>query len=314
MVLGEMKMSKFKTLLKLMKNDPQKIGAALSDNFARTKISHVLPDGMYLKLRYKALMGKSLNLKDPKTFNEKLQWLKLYDRKIEYVQMVDKHEVKQYVSSVIGEEYLIPTLGVWKNVDDIEIDALPPQFVLKCTHDSGSVRICRDKETFDLEEAKRYLRQKLKENLFWWGREWPYKNVEPRIIAEKYMVDESGKELNDYKVMCFGGVPKLIQIHRGRFGNHTQNFYDAEWNSLDILQGCPKSDEILEKPEFLEEMLKLSGQLSAGIPQVRVDWYFAGNQLYFGELTFFDASGFYSFEPKEWNYHIGKWIHLPKKR
>ncbi|MBQ9838694.1 MAG: glycosyl transferase [Oscillospiraceae bacterium] len=273
-----------------------------------------MPDKMYLKLRYYSLIHKKLDLKNPKTFNEKLQWMKLYNRKPEYTMMVDKYAVRDYIADQIGAEYLIPLLGAWERVEDIDFDGLPEQFVLKCNHDSASVVICKDKTEFNREAAKNKLAYCLKRNLYWWGREWPYKNVKPRIIAEKYMVDESGTELRDYKVMCFNGEPKLIQYHQGRFAEeHTQDFYDPQWNRQEFTQGLPLAETPEEKPVFLDEMLELSRKLSAGIPHVRVDWYYVQGQLYFGELTFFDASGFYEFEPAQWNEIVGSWITLPEK-
>ena len=269
-----------------------------------------LPDKPYLELIYYAHFGKKLDLKNPKTFNEKLQWLKLYDRNPEYTRMVDKYEAKQYVAEKIGEEYIIPTLGVWDDPDQIDFGALPDQFVLKCTHDSGGLVICRDKSRLNIEEAKEKLKKRLKFMYFYWGREWPYKNVKPRVIAEKYMEDESGTELKDYKVMCFEGEPKLIQVHRGRFGEHTQDFYDTQWQKLEITQGFPYSETKMDRPVFLEEMLTLSKKLSQNLHQVRVDWYYVEHQLYFGELTFFDGAGFDGFEPDEYDEIIGSWIKI----
>lgn len=272
-----------------------------------------MSDEKYLARRYNAIVGKKLNLEDPKTFNEKLQWLKLYNRRPEYTMMADKVAVRDYIAKTIGEEYLIPCLGVWDDPDDIDFNTLPDQFVLKCNHNSGlGMCICKDKSKLDIEKVKAGLRKGLKQNYYLSGREWPYKNIKPRIIVEKYMTDESGTELKDYKVMCFDGKPKLIQVHKGRFVDHTQDFYDTDWNFMKIYQGCKNSDQIMPKPDFLEEMLSLSETLATGIPHVRVDWYFVNGQLYFGELTFFDASGFDEFEPNEYNEILGSWITLPE--
>lgn len=270
-------------------------------------------DERYLQKKFRAVMGRELNLDAPRTFNEKLQWLKLYDRKPEYTMMVDKYAVRAYIAEKLGDQYLIPLLGVWENPDDIDFDALPDQFVLKCNHNSGlGMCICRDKSKLNYDKVRKELRKGLAQDYYLTGREWPYKNVPRKIICEKFMTDESGTELKDYKVMCFGGEPYLIQIHRGRFGSHTQDFYDSAWNKLQIVQGgIPMSDIYLEKPVFLDEMLDLSRILSAGLPQVRVDWYYANNQLYFGELTFFDASGYDDFYPDEVNYELGEKIILP---
>jgi hypothetical protein len=252
-----------------------------------------------------------LDLNKPKTFNEKLQWLKLYDRCPLYTSLVDKYAVKAYVAKMIGNQYVIPILGVWNTADEINFDKLPNQFVLKTTHGSGGdVIICKDKSTFDKDKAVKHLRNSMKKDVYSVLREWPYKNVNRKIIAEKYMEDESG-ELSDFKVLCFGGAPKMIEFHQGRFKSHTQDFYDENWNFLNIYQGTPISGKHIDKPVFFDEMMSLSAKLSKDIPHVRVDWYFVQNQLYFGELTFFDASGFENFEPEEYNRILGDWIKLP---
>ena len=273
-----------------------------------------MTDEAFIKRKYKAIIGKELNLENPQTFNEKLQWLKLYNRKPEFTTMVDKCDAKKYVANIIGEEYIIPTLGVWKSFDDINFDNLPQQFVLKCTHDCGGIVICKDKNKLDKAPAKKKLEKSLKNNFFWYGREWPYKNVEPRIIAEVYMEEAESSGLTDYKVMCFGGEPKVIQVHQGRFdGNHHQAFYDLDWNHLDITQGFPKATETIPRPAALEKMLELSRVLSKGLPHLRVDWYFVKGQLYLGELTFFDGSGFVGFDQEEWDRKLGSYITLPPK-
>lgn len=283
----------------------------LLSKFGKT---HNVDDEEYLKKIYKVRMGKDLNLDNPKTFNEKLQWLKLYDRKPEYTTMVDKYEVKKYVANIIGEEYIIPTLGIWDNVEDIELDKLPNQFVLKCTHDSGSIVICKDKSKLDFEEAKKKLKKGLGRNLFWYAREWPYKDVKPRIIAEKYLSSDREDDLSDYKVLCFHGEPKIIEVHMGRFnGEHTQDCYDKLWNKTNIEQyDLPNSKELIPKPLFLEEMLRLSMLLSKDIIHIRVDWYYTNNKLYFGELTFYDGCGYNQF-CGDADELLGSWIKLPIK-
>ena len=304
-------MGKIKTFLRLLWRDKGAIPGTVMMVCERQKWTHIVSDKTCVKWRYRASLGKSLDLENPKTFNEKLQWIKLYDHKPIYTTMVDKYAVKGYVADRIGQQHIIPTLGVWDRFEDIDFTTLPEQFVLKCTHDSGGLVICKDKSKLDMQTARKKIKKSLATNYYYVAREWPYKNVKPRIIAEKYMVDDSGTELRDYKVMCFGGEPKIIQYHMGRFGCHTQDLYDASWNKLDVIQGMPMSDVVLEKPVFLEEMLELSAKLSAGIPHIRVDWYYVQDQLYFGELTFFDGSGFYDFEPEEWNAIAGSWIQLP---
>ena len=276
------------------------------------QILRILPDKAYVSLQYWYLTKRKLNLNNPTRYNEKLQWLKLYDHKPEYTTFVDKYLVKEYVSKKIGDKYIIPTIGVWEDARKIDFDKLPDKFVLKCNHDSKSVFICKDKSKFDKELAVEKLNQGLKRNHFTYGREWPYKNVKPVVMAEKYMEDESGG-LQDYKVMCFNGVPKLIQFHQGRFTNHyTHDIYDVNWVHQDFNQKGEVYSEVLrEKPEFLEEMLDLSEKLAKDVPHLRVDWYYVDHQLYFGELTFFDASGYLDFEPDKYNEIIGKWIKLP---
>ncbi len=278
------------------------------------KLLSILPDKVYIKIQYRYLTGRWLNLKNPSRYNEKLQWLKLYDHNPEYTKLVDKILVKEFVAKKIGDEYIIPTLGTWRKAEDIDFESLPDRFVLKCNHDSKSVFICKNKALFDRERAKSGLNRGLKRNHFIYGREWPYKNVKPLIIAEKYMEDETGG-LQDYKVMCFNGQAKLIQVHRGRFTKHyTHDIFDTAWVHQDFNQkGEVYADIPIQKPLFLDEMLRLSEILSEGIPQIRVDWYYVENQLYFGELTFFDASGYLDFEPDELNEVIGSWIELPGK-
>lgn len=274
-----------------------------------------MSDETYIKLVFKSTFGYELDLNNPKTFSEKLQWLKLYNRRPEYTMMVDKYRVREYIREKIGDEYLIPLLNVWDSVEEIDFDVLPNQFVLKCNHDQGSIVICKDKVHFDIDAAKQKLARKLKRNHYWSIREWPYKNVKPCIICERYMQDDGGKEeLSDYKVLCFNGEPKLIEVHRGRFaGGHTQDFYDTDWNKTVFNQpDVPMSDEVMDKPVFADKMLGLSRKLSAGIPHVRVDWYYTNGHLYFSELTFYDASGFDPFEDNQ-DAEIGSWLVLPEK-
>lgn len=276
-------------------------------------ILDLIPDKPYLKLMYRLKMGKPLDLKNPKTYTEKLQWIKLYNHNPKYHQMVNKSSVKDYITERIGPQYVIPTYGIWDKFDEIDFNSLPSSFVLKTVHDSGGVIICKDKQHFDKQYAKSVIEESQKRNYFKLYREWPYKGVNPRIIAEKLLDDGSGQALQDYKVMCFGGKPKLIEYHAGRFTeNHTQDFYDSDWNHLAIQQqDAPKSDISVPKPPLLDEMLRLSSQLADGIPHVRVDWYMAENQLYFGELTFFDDSGFTPFQDSNDDLLLGSWIPVP---
>ena len=282
----------------------------------RLGLTRWMSDEAFLKKQYKNIFGTSLNLDDPQTFNEKLQWLKLYNRKPEYTMMVDKYKVREYIAQTLGEEYLIPLIGVWDDPDEIDFDALPDQFVLKCNHNSGlGMCICKDKSKLDIPKAKADLRKGLKQNYYLTGREWPYKDVPRKIICEQYMQDDSGTgELADYKVLCFNGEPRLVEIHHGRFeGIHTQDFYDRNWNKTDFEQlEDPLSNEVMEKPSFADGMFRLSKILAKDIPHVRVDWYHTGGRLYFGELTFFDGSGFSPFVGDQ-DRIIGEWIQLPSK-
>ena len=272
-----------------------------------------VPDEIYLKIAYRLEMKKKLNLANPQTFNEKLQWLKLHDRKPEYTQMVDKYAVREYIAKTIGEEYLIPLLGVWNAFDEIDFDQLPDQFVLKCNHDSGSVVICKDKKTFDVDAARKNINAGLAHNYYYGGREWPYKNVKPKIIAEKYMVDESGTELKDYKLFCFNGEVKIVEIDFDRFIKHTRNLYTSKWEFLNFQLLYPNdSSKYKDKPIALDDMIKMASYLSKNIPHLRVDFYQINNKIYFGELTFFHEAGFGLFSPNEWDKILGDWIKLPK--
>lgn len=278
------------------------------------RTSFLWPDKIYLKMVYWLKMGKSLNLKNPKTYSEKLQWLKLFDRKPEYTMMVDKYSVKDYVASIIGEEHIIPTLGVWTKVEDIEWDSLPNQFVIKCTHDSGTVVIVKDKMSLNIDETKKLLKKWMKRNYYLLWREWPYKGIKPRIIGEEYMVDESGTELKDYKFFCFDGEPKALFIATDRSNPNEEtkfDFFDMDFNHLPFTNGHPNAKRVIMQPEGFEEMKQIAAKLSKGIPHVRVDLYNINGHIYFGELTFSHWSGLVKFEPEEWDYKIGEWLSLP---
>ena len=275
-----------------------------------------VPDSLYLKVLYRVIMGRKLNLKNPKEYNEKLQWLKLNDRKPEYSTMVDKYEVRGYIEDLLGDKYLIPCLGIYDSVDDIDIDALPDRFVLKCTHDSGSVEICKDKSSFDIEGARHRLSQAMRRNYYATYREWPYKYVKPRIIAEGYLEGDGG-DLKDYKVMCFNGEAKIVEVHENRFVEgkvHTQTFYDREWNIVPLTQvETVTVDRPGERPRQLDEILRLSELIAKDMYHARIDWYIEGDKIYFGEITFFDGSGFESFSTPEMEMMLGDMINLPEK-
>lgn len=271
-------------------------------------------DERFVKWKYYLNFKKKLSLENPQTFNEKLQWLKLYDQHEEYTKMVDKCEAKKYVASIIGEEYIIPTLGVYNRFDEIDFDKLPNQFVLKCTHNSGGIVICKDKATLDICKAKKLMDRWIKINPFWKNREYPYKGITPRIIAEKYMEDESGYELKDYKFFCFDGKARMLFVasDRGMVNTETKfDFYDTNWNHLPFTNGHPNSDKIISKPSHFDVMVKLVERLSKGLPHVRVDLYNINGKIYFGEMTFFHWSGLVPFIPIEWDYKIGQWLELP---
>ena len=274
-----------------------------------------VPAEAFLKRMYKINMGKELNLTAPVNYTEKLQWLKLYDHRPEYTTMVDKYEVKKYVADRIGERYVIPLLGVWDRADEIDFDALPDRFVLKTTHDSGALVICKDKSRLDIEAAKKRLTHFLGRRYYDCNREWPYKNVKPRIIAEQYMEDSTYKELRDYKFFTFGGVPKVLYIAQGRGrGEPTvADFFDMDFNHLPFTIDHDMAAVPPEKPVCFEEMKQLAAILSEGTPQLRVDFYEVDGKVYFGEMTFFHCSGMEAFHPEEWDKIFGDWVELPQK-
>ena len=275
---------------------------------------HKMSDEEFIKMQFKNVFGYNIDLNNPITYNEKLQWLKLNDRKPIYTKLVDKYEVKNVIGKMIGEEYIIPTLGIYDDFNEINFEKLPDQFVIKCTHDSGGNVICKDKSKLNLSKAKRKIEKSLKNNYYWQNREWPYKDVKPRIIIEKYMEDESGYELKDYKFFCFDGKMQAMFIATDRGSNKEEtkfDFYDKDFRYLPFTNGHPNSNIIIEKPKSYEKMIMLAEKISKGIPQVRVDFYDIDGKIYFGEVTFFHWSGFKKFEPKEWDTIFGDWIKLP---
>ena len=274
-----------------------------------------IPDKLYIQWMYRLKMGKKLNLKNPTTFSEKLQWLKLYNRRPEYTTMVDKYAVKEYVANIIGNKYIIPTLGVWDRPEDIDWDSLPNQFVLKTTHGGGNtgVVICKGKSSFDKQKAIEKLNRSLKQDIYKTLREWPYKNVPKRIIAEQF-IEAENNDLPDYKFFCFDGEVKALFIGTERgTGNVKFDYFDADFNHLDLIQQHPMSGRQLEKPVGFEKMKKVASQLSKGIPQVRIDLYNVNGEIYFGEMTFTHHGGVVPFHPESWDYTFGSWIKLPSK-
>lgn len=281
-------------------------------------IARLLPDKLYLSIKFRTRMGYWMDWKHPKTFCEKLQWLKLYNRCPDYTIMVDKVKVKEWVSKKIGGEYVISTFGVWEEAEEVDFNSLPQKFVIKCNHNSGTgMYICKDKSKINVDEVRKGLAKGLQENYILQNREWPYKNVPRRILAEEFLEDQHKESLDDFKVMCFDGKVKLIELHEGRFtDNHTQAFYDREWNMTQITQGKygKVATKSIARPSLLEEMIKLSEILAKDIPHVRVDWYIVNNHLFFGEMTFFDGSGFEPFDRFEDDQLLGSWITLPNHK
>lgn len=272
-----------------------------------------ISDKKYLSLLYKQKCGRKLNLENPQTFNEKLQWLKLNDRKDVYTTMVDKYEVKKYVANIIGEEYIIPTLGIYNTFDEIDFEKLPQKFVIKCTHDSGSTVICNNKNEFDKKEVKKKINGALKQNYYYGSREWPYKNVKPRIIIEKYITEDSENDLKDYKIFNFNGKSKLIQVDYDRFKKHKRNLYTTNWDLINLQIEYPNDlEHIIEKPKKLDLMIQLAEKLAQKVPYIRTDFYYTGDKIYFGELTLFHGSGFEHFYPESYNNILGNWINIDK--
>lgn len=304
-------MGKFVNAIKMFKINRKYFYTALLLN-----LGFIFPDKIFLKILFRCKFGYKLDLKNPKTFNEKIQWLKLYNRNPLYTTLVDKFSVKEYVAQKIGNQYIIPTLGIWDKFDDIDFNMLPNQFVLKCTHDSGGLAICKDKSNFDIPSVRNKITKSLKQSYYKSFREWPYKDVHPRIIAEKYMEDESG-ELRDYKFFCFDGVVKSLFIATDRQDKSVDtkfDFFDREFHHLPFTKGHPNAKIPPSKPSCFNEMIRLAEILSDGMPHVRVDFYEIYGKVYFGEMTFFDNSGIVAFDPPEYDRMWGEWLNLPAKK
>lgn len=303
-------MSKLKTATSLLQH-PRRFLKQCMMNGALSWLS----DERYLQLLYWLSFGKNLNLKQPLTFNEKLQWLKIYDRRPIYVQMVDKVSAKELVAAIIGAEYVIPTLGVWDSPNEIDFDTLPERFVLKTTHDSGGIRIIDKSKGFDRDEIRAFLWKHFKNDLFRSQREWPYKTVKPRVLAEVYMEDSKTGELRDYKVFVFGGEAKTVHIATGRQSADRPtafDFFDRDFRHMDFEKGgYPNADPLPEKPQHLELMFKLAERLAGELPFLRVDFFEADGRVYFGEFTFYPGSGFSGFKPEKWDAVFGSWLTLP---
>lgn len=274
-----------------------------------------LPDKMYLQLFYFATTRKFIDFKNPKGFNEKLQWLKVNDRRPEYSQLVDKLAVRDHISKILGEEYLFPLLGKWESFQDIDFDSLPEQFVIKCNHDSGSTKVIKNKSLLtdeEINEMKEFYSARLKQDFYYAGREYPYKGIKPYIIAEQLMIDETApeKSIEDYKFFCFNGEPKVMFIATDRATDCKFDFFDMNFNHLDLVNIHPNADKPIPKPEKFDEMKELAAKLSQGMRHVRIDLYELNGKIYFGEYTFFHGGGFQLCEQPEWERKLGDWIDI----
>ncbi len=274
-----------------------------------------LPDKPYLQLFYFATTGKFINFKKPVGFNEKLQWLKLNDRHPEYSKLVDKLAVREHIKETLGEEYLFPLLGYWESFDEIDFSKLPEQFVLKCNHDSGSTKVIKSKSALtaeDMEALRKFFKRRLKYDFFYAGREYPYKGIKPYIMAEQMMIDDKNPEssIEDYKFFCFNGEPKVVLIVTDRSTDCRFDYFDMDFNHLDIIDHCPHSDKIINKPARFDEMKEIAAKLSQGMKTVRMDLYEINGKIYFGEYTFFSGGGFDLYVQPEWERQMGDWIDL----
>ena len=282
--------------------------------FESKKLEPFLSDKHYLQIRFWLRVGYWPNLDHPRSFNEKLNWLKLHDHHPEYTMMVDKATAKDYVASIIGKEYIIPTIGIWDSIEEINWELLPNQFVMKNTGDSGGIVVCKDKKSLNIEAAKAKLTKGIEVDYYKYNKEYPYKEVRNRIIVEAYMEDESAYELKDYKIHCFNGEPQIILVCKDRYTKTgiTEDFFSVKWEHLNVKRpSIPNSKTDIHKPQNLDLMLSLAKLLSKGIPFLRVDFYNVHGNIYFGELTFFPASGMGKFIPEEWDYKIGELLKLP---
>ena len=287
-------------------------------DFVIYKAGRLIPDRIWIQIKFRQWMGHFCNLKHPKTYNEKLQWIKLNDRRPEYTTMVDKYASKQYAAGRIGDQYIVPCVGgPWKHFDEIDFDSLPERFVLKTTHDCGGVVICRDKASFDKASARALLERQLQHDYYLTNREWPYKNVERRIFAEEYLQDGESGQLADYKLFCFNGKARLVLVCRDRYSESglTEDFFTPDWEHLPMARpNHPNAKNPIPRPETLAEMLHRAEILSANCPFLRVDFYEIEGKPLLGELTLFPASGNVPFEPESWDEVLGEWLTLPERK
>jgi hypothetical protein len=304
-----------KRLSKLLKTSLKNPYFFLARVIMRPPFYKIIPDRPYLKICYRAYTGLKLNLDNPRSFNEKMQWLKLNDKKDWYWKIADKVEVREYVKDLIGEQYLIPKIAVYTSVDEIEFDRLPKQFVLKCTHDSGTTVVCSDKSTLDIDEAKGFLRKRMNQNYYYLHREFPYKNIRPRIVCEAFLTPDGNSTPHDIKIFCFHGVPKLIQVDTDRFTGHLRYTKYPDWTAapFHIDRKYLKPDMPgVERPANLDEMLDVSVKLSKEFKFIRVDLYSVNNKVYFGELSFYQGTGYDPIYPHEYNIVMGDWLDLSR--
>jgi len=274
-----------------------------------------LPDKLYLRLFYFATTGRMIHYRNPKGYNEKLQWLKIYDRHPEHSKLVDKLAVREHIAEVLGEEYLFPLLGYWKSFDEIDFSQLPDQFVLKCTHDSGSTKVIRDKTALgkqEIDALKEHFDRRLSHDFFYAGREFPYKGVPRFILAEQLMTydDAPEKSIEEFKFFCFNGEPQMTLVVTYHPTGLKYDFYDMEFNHLDVFNLHPNSDAPIEKPARFEEMRQIAAKLSQGMRFVRIDLYELNKRIYFGEYTFYHGGGFQLFHPEKWERQMGEWLDL----
>lgn len=281
--------------------------------FILTRSLKIFPVKWQLYFTYRCAHGKSPHFNNPTTFNEKLAWRKLYAHNPFYSKMVDKYEAKSIAAQLIGEEYIVPCYGVWNSFDDIDFDKLPDQFILKCTHDSSGIVLCKDKATFNKEDAKAVIEKSLKTDYYQKSFEWPYKDAPHRVLADKLLVDGKRKELQDYKWWCFNGEPKVMYItNKGKYQQCEENFYDMNFKPLDIDHGFPRTVPEYNKPAQFEKMKELARILSQNIPFVRVDFFVVDDKIYFGEFTFFDHAGMRPFKNNGWDEKLGTWIEIKR--
>ncbi len=298
-------MSKLGTALSLIKN-PWEFVIGLDKN----GLTRWMSDRMFAKISFRGVMGEKLNLDCPKTFNEKLQWLKVYDHRPEYTTLVDKYTAKCVVGQKIGNQHIVPLLGSWDNAKQIDFDNLPISFVLKCNHDQGSVILVQDKNKLDRAITIKTLNRKLKHNAYFGTREYPYKNIKPKVFAEKYL----GKDIIDYKFYCFDGEPKFLYCGQGLTEDHSLkiDFFDLEWNLMPFYRTDYHRLGQIPKPMRLNEMIDIARILSEDIPFVRIDLFEVDGQVYFSEFTLCPASGFMPFVPTKYDAIVGEWLRIPR--